>query len=123
MDLSHFKHLFYAHILENQSNYADFYSAVPDQFTNGVIEYLFSEAYILDAVDVVIATADALRIQVHITQHLKEKVAVIPHVPVINSSFRGTATLFYLCKSSHHTLDDHYGPRHDTTGYYLAVWK
>ena len=45
----------YAHILENQKHYAEFHFGILDQFMIDVIEYLFSEAYTLNTVEVVIA--------------------------------------------------------------------
>ena len=84
MELPHLKNLIDADISENQNKYAEFNFGIPDQFMICDIDYLFSGAYIPDAVDVVItATGDALRTKVSIVQNVNGKVVVISHVPAI----------------------------------------
>ena len=60
-------------------------------------------------------TADALGIQVNIVQNANGKVAIIPHVPVISSSSRETATLLYMYKPNYNKLDHHYDAVVDMT--------
>ena len=99
MNVPHLKNLIHANILERQNHYTEYHFGIPDQFIIDVTEYLFNGAYTLDAVDVVTpATTHAIMLLVNIAQYVNGKAAVIPHIPVISGSYRGSVTLLHMLR-------------------------